>query len=95
MDINFFKAEIYPHLSGYKFQYSSFGNGDFGTLERIEFEKGNKLGTVDMWSKGWLSIDVYDSALDTQLINLLISPDELDQQKEAIKNLIRTLKEEL
>lgn len=91
MDINFFKAEIAPHLAGYELQYSSFSNGDFGDLERVEFEKGDKLGTVDMWSKGWMSIDVYDTALDAQLINLLLSPDELEQQKKAIETLLRIL----
>jgi len=91
MDINFFKAEIAPHLAGYELQYSSFSNGDFGDLERVEFEKGDKLGTVDVWSKGWMSIDVYDTALDAQLINLLLSPDELEQQKKAIETLLRIL----
>ena len=56
-------------------------------MERVEFERGDKLGTVDIWSKGWVSIDVYDSALDAQLVNLLLSPDELEQQK-AVENLI-------
>lgn len=91
MNIDFFKTEIAPHLPGYELQYSFFRNGDFGDLERVELERGNKLGTVDMWSKGWMSIDVYDSALDAQLINLLLSPDELEEQKKAIENLIRIL----
>jgi RecA/RadA recombinase len=91
MNIDFFKTEVAPHLAGYELQYSSFSNGDFGDLERVEFERGDKLGTVDIWSKGWMSIDVYDSALDAQLINLLLSPDELEQQKKAIENLIRIL----
>lgn len=91
MNIDFFKTKVAPHLAGYELQYSSFSNGDFGDLERVEFERGDKLGTVDIWSKGWMSIDVYDSTLDTQLINLLLSPDELEQQKKAIENLIRIL----
>ncbi|APW04089.1 hypothetical protein AB295_20980 [Salmonella enterica] len=91
MNIDFFKTKVAPYLAGYELQYSSFSNGDFGDLERVEFERGDKLGTVDIWSKGWMSIDVYDSALDAQLINLLLSPDELEQQKKAIENLIRIL----
>ena len=91
MNIDFFKTEVAPYFAGYELQYSSFSNGDFGDLERVEFERGDKLGTVDIWSKGWMSIDVYDSALDAQLINLLLSPDELEQQKKAIENLIRIL----
>lgn len=52
MNIDFFKTEVAPYLAGYELQYSSFSNGDFGDLERVEFERGDKLGTVDIWSKG-------------------------------------------
>lgn len=91
MNIDSFKTEVAPYLAGYELKYSSFSDGDFGDLERVEFVRGDKLGTVDIWSKGWMSIDVYDSALDAQLINLLLSSDELEQQKKAIENLIRIL----
>lgn len=89
MDINFFKKEIQPILEGYNFQYSSFPNGDFGDLERVEFEGHNKIGTVDFWSKGWISIDIYDLILDDQLINLLLGPDE--EQLKAIETLVSIL----
>lgn len=89
MGINFFKKEIQPILEGYNFQYSSFPNGDFGDLERVEFEGHNKIGTVDFWSKGWISIDIYDLILDDQLINLLLGPDE--EQLKAIETLVSIL----
>lgn len=89
MDINFFKKEIQPILEGYNFQYSSFPNGDFGDLERVEFEGHNKIGTVDFWSKGWISIDIYDLILDDQLMNLLLGPDE--EQLKAIETLVSIL----
>lgn len=91
MDITFFKTEIAPRLAGYELKYSSFSNGDFGDLERVEFEKNDKFGTVDLWSKGWVGIDVYDSHLDLQLINLLLSPEESGLEKKAIDNLLRIL----
>jgi len=89
MDINFFRKEIEPLLEGYDFQYISFPEGDFGDLERVEFEGHNKIGTVDFWSKEWISIDIYDLILDDQLINLLLGPDE--EQLKAIETLVKIL----
>jgi len=40
-----------------------------------------------------MSLDVYSSALDTQLINLLLSPDESEEQKKAMQKLIQVLEE--
>ncbi|AUP76150.1 hypothetical protein CWS02_00275 [Enterobacter sp. EA-1] len=77
----FFKKEIESVLEGYSFQYGFYLDGDFGDLERVEFEGNNKIGTVDFWSKGWLSLDVFDIKLDKQLINLLLEPND-DQQKQ-------------
>lgn len=93
MNIDFFKTQIAPRLTGYELQYSFYSNGDFGDLDRVEFEKEDKLGTVDFWSQGWMSLDVYSSALDTQLINLLLSPDESEEQKKAMQKLIQILEE--
>ncbi|EQA4282135.1 hypothetical protein ACX2VI_003108 [Cronobacter dublinensis] len=89
MDIVIFKKEIEPVLTGYEFQYSSFPGGDFGDLERVEFEGCNKVGTIDFWSKGWIGIDIYDLIQGGQLINVLLEPDE-DQLK-ALENLVRIL----
>jgi len=91
VDINCFKSEIAPLLANYELRYSSFRNGDFGDLERIEIEGFNKLGTVELWSKGWLSIDVYDCILDIQLINLLLEPIDIEEQKKAIETLLKVL----
>ncbi|MFB1118923.1 hypothetical protein RF240_22415 [Dickeya dadantii] len=91
MDISFFKKEIEPILVGYRFQYSSFPDGDFGDLERAEFEGHNKVGTVDFWSKGWVGIDIYDLIVDDQLLNVLLGPEE--EQLKAIETLIKLLKD--
>lgn len=89
MNIIFFKKEIEPILVGYDFKYSSFPEGDFGDLKRVEFEGHSKVGTIDFWSKGWISIDVYDLILDDQVLNLLLGPDE--EQLKAIENLVNIL----
>lgn len=94
MDVNCFKAEIEPLLNNYALKYSSFHNGDFGDLDRVEFEGSNKVGTIDFWSKGWVNIDIYDCIYDVQLINLLLEPDEVEEQKKAMKTLLKILTDE-
>ncbi|MHC8373286.1 hypothetical protein ACYZT2_21630 [Pseudomonas sp. MDT1-85] len=44
MNVEYFNENVKPLLKGYCFRYSSFANGDFGDLERIEFEGFNKVG---------------------------------------------------
>lgn len=91
MNIEYFKKSILPKLEGYEFHYSSFPNGDFGSLERVEFENGIKFGTIDLWSKGWVNIDIYDRELDEQLMNVLLSPSEVTQWEKTMVNFYHVL----
>lgn len=94
MNIDYFKKEIIPNLPGYNFQYSSFKKGDFGDLERVEFEGYNKIGTIDLWSHGWVGIDIYDCNLDEQIINVLLEPDEIGKKVNIMKILKEILNDE-
>ncbi len=89
MNINDFKKAIAPFLlsSGYKLHYHFFPESDFGSLDRVEIEGCNKIGTVDLWSKGWMSIDIYDLKLEVQSINILLEPSQIEEKNEAIKSL--------
>lgn len=91
MDMSYFKKYVAPQLNSYKVTYSSYPNGDFGNLERAVIEGGNKIAGIDIWSKGWLDIDVYDLILDEQVMNLLLDPTEIQQQQNAIEKLLRIL----
>ena len=88
MDVNDFNQNIKPLLKKYSFEYSSFANGDFGNLERIEIEGCNKVGTVEFWSQGWIGVDVYDCSLDDQVINVLLSPEEKDLTEQLFIRLL-------
>lgn len=90
--IAWFKRDIEHRLSGYSLSYSSFLNGDFGDLERIELEGFGKLATIEFWSKGWLGIDVYDCCLDAQIMNVLLSPEERNSIAQEFEKLIKLLK---
>ncbi|RON53983.1 hypothetical protein [Pseudomonas frederiksbergensis] len=76
MNIKYFDESIKPLMKGYSFKYAAFLEGDFGDLERVEFEGDNKVGGVEFWSKGWVGADVYDCVLDEQIFNVLLSPEE-------------------
>ena len=51
----------------------------------------NKLGTVEFWSKGWIGVDIYDCALEDQVMNVLLSPEEKDSVPQAFERLIQIL----
>lgn len=91
MDINYFKKYIAPKLKGYVLTYSSYPNGDFGSLERVVIESVRIIAGVDIWSKGWLDIDIYDLILDEQVMNVLLEPTEVKEQEDAITRLLSVL----
>ena len=91
MDINYFKKYIAPKLKDYVLTYSSYPNGDFGSLERVVIESVRIIAGVDIWSKGWLDIDIYDLNLDEQVMNVLLEPTEVKEQEDAITRLLSVL----
>ncbi|MFS0825188.1 hypothetical protein [Pseudomonas phoenicis] len=93
MDRSWFDERVKPILKGFSLTYTSFTDGDFGDLERIELEGFNKLGTVEFWSKGWIGIDVYDCVTDNQIMNVLLSPEEKEFVAQEFDSLIKTLKQ--
>ncbi|MEE4234063.1 hypothetical protein [Pseudomonas viridiflava] len=91
MDGAWFNESVKPLLKGFSLEYSSFAEGDFGDLERIELEGFNKLGTVEFWSKGWVGIDIYDCALDDQVMNVLLSPEEKESVSHVFDKFVKIL----
>lgn len=91
MDRSWFDKRVKPLLKGFSLTYTSFTDGDFGDLERIELEGFDKLGTVEFWSKGWVGIDVYDCVLDDQVMNILLSPEEKEFVAHEFDSLIKIL----
>lgn len=91
MDINYIKNNVSSKLSNYKLTYRSFPSGDFGSLERLEIDGCNKLGGIDVWSKGWLDIDIYDLTLDKVVMNVLLKPSETQEQEKAIAKFLEIL----
>jgi len=87
-DVIWFKNEFISLLGeGYKMEYSTFKDGDFGNLERVEIEGNNKGGNIDFWSLGWLNIHLVDYEKGDELLNVLLEPHQEREQEEAFKKL--------
>ncbi len=94
MTINtlWFKETILPALKEYQVKFSFFKGGDFGDIERIEFEGKDKGGGIDFWSSGWLGINVYDYKEDREIMNILLEPQENLEKEKAFNDLQIILK---
>ncbi len=68
-----------------------FSGGDFGDLERVEFEGRGKVGTIDFWSQGWIGVDVFDCNSDEQILNKMLSPDERESTVKTFEILMELL----
>ena len=86
-NIDSFKSELAPKLGGYKLEYKFFSEGDFGSLNQVEFNSIKIGGNVDFWGSGWLGVFVWDYQKEEQLLNLLLKPDEEEEKKIAINKL--------
>ncbi len=87
-DIIWFKNKFIPLLSQkYTIEYSSFLDGDFGNLERVEIEGNHKGGNIDFWSLGWLNIHLVDYEKENELLNVLLEPHQEREKEEAFKKL--------
>ncbi|WP_044000338.1 hypothetical protein [Hymenobacter swuensis] len=86
-----FRSEIEPRLSGFSLAYRSFGEGDFGTLERVEFESTGLMGGFDFWSDEWLDLHVIDPTIGEERLNILLGPDKESEKKQAVADFLASL----
>lgn len=90
--LDFFNDFVKPKISTeYSFTWSDFLDGDFGDLKRLEFESSIKIGTIDFWSTGWISMSIVDMHIQEQVLNVLYSPDQEDDIKAAFDQLLELL----
>jgi len=75
-DIESFKSELAPLLNEYELKYRFFEEGDFGSLNQVEFNSSKIGGNIDFWGLGWLGIFVWDYRKEEELLNVLLMPDE-------------------
>lgn len=76
----------------FSFKYLNEKNGQFGDLQRVEFESPTKIGGVDFWSTGWLNIHLVDTSKGDELLNALLDPEEAEKaKKNAFQQLLNFL----
>lgn len=89
-DLLWFKS-IASNLQGYEIEYKFFEEGDFGSLNQIEFNSESKGGNIDFWSTGWVGIHLVDYIEGNELMNLLLEPTEKERINENLEKLINLL----
>jgi hypothetical protein len=93
-NIEQFKTEIAPLLVNYTLNYRFFeGNSfsDFGNLYEVEFESEQTMGTIDFWQEEWLGILVWDCKQEKELLNVLLSPEQLTEREQTFTKLLKLL----
>jgi len=94
MDIDWFKECISPLMTskGFLLEYKNFENGDFGDINRVDFEGNVRSGSIDFWSSGWLGIYIYDFEMEKDILNVLLEPSEEGEKKVAFEELSKLLR---
>lgn len=86
-DIEWFKIKLSPKFKGYELNYKYFEEGDFGSLNQVEFNSKKIGGNIDFWGLGWLGIFVWDYGEEKQLLNVLIDPNHEEEKMAAFNKL--------
>lgn len=90
-NIDWFKNEIANSLKGYEFIYKFFKDGDFGSLNQVEFSSEAISGNIDFWGLNWLGIFVWDSIKEEELLNILLEPHQYEEKERALKEMEKLL----
>ena len=89
IDIEWFKEEIFPNFKDYELNYRYFDEGDFGSLNQVEFNSNKIGGNIDFWGLGWLGIFVWDYENENEILNILLEPKQEREKIEAFEKLKR------
>lgn len=85
--IEWFKNEVSPNLEGYELSYKFFEEGDFGSLNQVEFNSRKIGGNIDFWGLGWLGVFVWDYEKEEQILNILLEPHQNTEKEKVFKEL--------
>lgn len=86
-DIEWFKNKIEPKLDRYKLEYKSFNNGDFGSLNQVEFNSSQIGGNIDFWELGLIGFFVWDYQKEKQVLNILLEPNQEEEKEKVFEEL--------
>lgn len=86
-DIERFVDGLANKFVGHELTYRSFKEGDFGTLDQVEFNSKKIGGNIDFWGLGWLGVFIWDYEAEKQLLNVLLEPHQEKEKSEVIEQL--------
>jgi hypothetical protein len=86
-NLEWFKDEVSHTLKEYTLNYKFFKEGDFGSLNQVEFNSKKIGGNIDFWEFGWLGIFVWDYETEEQLFNILLDSNQETEKEEAFNKL--------
>lgn len=84
-DIEWFKENVMSSMHDYTFNFRTYSEGDFGSLNQIEFNSNEKGGNVDFWGLGYVGIFLWDYQKEEEIMNVLLDPNQ--QKEQAFKEL--------
>lgn len=91
-NILWFKTVIEPTLKDYEVEYRSYDDGDFGSLNQIEFNSKEKGGNIDFWGLGYVGVFLWDYQKDEEIMNVLLDPNQELEKEKAFENFQNFLK---
>lgn len=86
-DILWFKDNLEPIFKEYAVQYRFYEEGDFGSLNQVEFNSKKKGGNIDFWSSGWLGVFIWDYQEEVEIINILLNSDQEEEKTKLFEKL--------
>jgi len=90
-NIDWFKDNLSKKFDNYELTYKYLEEGDFGTLNQVEFNSERIDGAIDFWSQGWIGIYAWDNKGEKELINVLSEPEEKDKAEKAFNDLLEVI----
>lgn len=90
-DLTWFKTYIASKMIGYELGYRCWNDGDFGSLNQVQFNSEKMGGAMDCWGQGWTGIHLIDYSADVELLNILLAPTQESAKIESFSKLLKFL----
>ena len=90
-DLTWFKTYVAPKMIGYELEYRFWNDGDFCSLNQVQFNSEKMGGAMNFWGQGWTGIHLVDYSADVELLNILLVPTQESAMTESFSKLLEFL----
>jgi hypothetical protein len=91
INVDWFKKRIAPCMGSFEIKYKFFKDGDFGSLNQVEFNSKRVGGNIDFWGTDRLGIFVWDYNKEIELMNILLNPDQEKEKQLLFKSFLKII----